>query len=55
MHRVLAASVLALALVTFGCAGMQSKEVSKETKIKCPKCGYPFDVGEGMRTMETTR
>ena len=37
-----------LALFSFGCAG-----VSKEAKIKCPKCGAVFTVDEGLREHET--
>ena len=55
MRKLFAAAVVALALVSLGCAGMQSKEVSKDAKLKCPKCGYPFSVEEGLRAMETTR
>ena len=32
-----------VALFSFGCAG-----VSKEAKVKCPKCGAVFTVQEGM-------
>jgi hypothetical protein len=32
-----------LAVFSFGCAG-----VSKEAKIKCPKCGAVFTVQEGL-------
>jgi len=57
MRKVFAVSALALALAALGCAGTQTREepITKETKIKCPKCGYPFEVGEGIRRMETTR
>ena len=44
--RKLVSMILALALVavfSFGCAG-----VSKDTKIKCPKCGAVFTIDEGM-------
>jgi hypothetical protein len=43
--------VLALAfLATFslGCAGY----VSKETKVKCPKCGAVFTIDEGIKALE---
>lgn len=33
-----------LAGFSFGCAGM----VSKDTKIKCPKCGAVFTIQEGL-------
>ena len=42
--------VLALALMavfSFGCAGY----VSKEAKVKCPKCGAVFTIDEGLRTV----
>jgi len=57
MHKTLAVFAIALALAGFGCAGTQTKEepVTKETKVRCPKCGYPFEVGEGMRLMERSR
>ncbi len=35
-----------LAAFTFGCAG-----VSKETKVKCPKCGAVFTVDEGLKNI----
>lgn len=57
MKRLLALSVLGLALATFGCAGTQTAQpgaVTKETKIKCPKCGVEFTVGEGLKAHEKT-
>ena len=33
-----------LAVFSFGCAG-----VSKDAKIKCPKCGAVFTVDEGLQ------
>jgi len=36
-----------LAVFSFGCSN-----VSKETKIKCPKCGAVFTVEEGMGEMQ---
>ncbi len=40
--------VLALSAVfSFGCAG-----VSKDTKVKCPKCGAVFTVDEGVAEMQ---
>ena len=33
-----------LAVFSFGCAG-----VSKDTKVKCPKCGAVFTIDEGMQ------
>ena len=41
---------LALAILTvfsLGCA-----QVSKDTKIKCPKCGAVFTVDEGLKEMQ---
>ena len=35
-----------LAVFSFGCAG-----VSKDTKVKCPKCGAVFPVDEGMQEL----
>lgn len=46
MISVLAVAVLAA--FTFGCAGY----VSKETKVKCPKCGAVFTVDEGIKALE---
>lgn len=48
--RKLASIFLALALMavlSFGCAS-----VSKDTKIKCPKCGAVFTVDEGMAEIQ---
>lgn len=42
--------VLALAFLatfTLGCAGY----ASKETKVKCPKCGAVFTIDEGLKGM----
>ena len=36
-----------LAAVFFGCA-----EISKDAKIKCPKCGAVFTVEEGVKEYE---
>jgi hypothetical protein len=57
MVKVFAAFAITVALVVAGCAGMHSQEqpITKETKVRCPKCGYPFSVEEGVRRMETTR
>lgn len=35
------------AMISFGCAG-----VSKDTKIKCPKCGAVFTVDEGLAEIQ---
>ena len=43
--------VLAVVLIagfTLGCAG----HGSKETKVKCPKCGTVFTVDEGIKAIE---
>jgi len=45
MSMVLALTVLAA--FSFGCAGM----VSKETKVKCPKCGAVFTIDEGLKSI----
>jgi hypothetical protein len=57
MRKLIALAVVGLALGAFGCAGMQSKDqmITKETKIKCPKCGAEFTVQEGLSAMEKTR
>ncbi len=50
MMKKLVSILLALALLavfSFGCAG-----VSRDTKIKCPKCGAVFTVDEGVREMQ---
>ena len=36
-----------LAVFSFGCAG-----VSKEAKVKCPKCGAVFTVDEGLKEIQ---
>jgi predicted nucleic acid-binding Zn ribbon protein len=36
-----------LAVFSIGCAG-----VSKDTKIKCPKCGAVFTVDEGLADIQ---
>jgi hypothetical protein len=36
-------ALLILAFFSLGCAG-----VSKDTKVKCPKCGAVFSVSEGL-------
>ena len=38
-------AVAVLSAFTLGCSGY----VSKETKVKCPKCGAVFTVDEGMK------
>lgn len=48
--RRLVSMLLALALMavfSFGCAN-----VSRETKIKCPKCGAVFTVDEGLAAIQ---
>ena len=46
MRKYLTAVILGLALVSMGCAG--SQKMSKDTMVKCPKCGVEFPAGEGM-------
>jgi len=36
-----------LALFSFGCAG-----ISKEAKVKCPKCGAIFTIDEGLAEVQ---
>ena len=36
-----------LAVFSFGCAG-----ISKQAKIKCPKCGAVFSVQEGLDAVD---
>jgi len=45
MSLVLA--VAFMAALSVGCAG----QVSKETKVKCPKCGAVFSIDEGIKNM----
>jgi hypothetical protein len=54
MKRV-ANFILALLLaVSFtGCAGMHHGRVSKDAKVKCPKCGHIFTVDEGRRAIDS--
>ena len=37
-----------LAAFSLGCAGY----VSKDTKVKCPKCGAVFTIDEGLKAIE---
>jgi len=39
--------LMMLAVFAFGCAG-----VSKDAKIKCPKCGAVFTVDEGLAEIQ---
>jgi nitrite reductase/ring-hydroxylating ferredoxin subunit len=39
-----------LGVFAIGCSGY----VSKETKVKCPKCGAVFTIDEGLKTLEKT-
>ena len=41
-------AVAFMTVFTLGCAGY----VSKETKVKCPKCGNIFTVDEGIKAIE---
>ena len=55
MRKFLVVSVLALAVAALGCAATQTREakpITKGTKIKCPKCGVVFTVGEGLEAYE---
>jgi hypothetical protein len=46
--RKLVIIFLALAMLTvFGCAG-----ISKDAKIKCPKCGAVFTIDEGLAEIQ---
>lgn len=40
-------AVAFLAAFSVGCTGM----ASKETKVKCPKCGAVFTIDEGIKNM----
>ncbi|GAB4255843.1 MAG: hypothetical protein Kow0092_01320 [Deferrisomatales bacterium] len=59
MKRLLTAATLGLALMAFGCAGGMrmggEPPVTKQTKVKCPKCGVEFSVGEGLKAYEMSR
>ena len=53
----MALASLGLALFAFGCAGgnattKSGKPITKETVVKCPKCGAEFTVGEGLKYEE---
>jgi len=41
-------AVAFMAAFTLGCAGYSSKE----SKVKCPKCGAVFTVDEGIKALE---
>lgn len=48
--KKLVSLVLALAFLatfTLGCAGY----ASKDTKVKCPKCGAVFTIDEGLKAV----
>ena len=40
-------ALLLFAVFSFGCAGY----VSRDAKVKCPKCGAVFTIDEGLRTV----
>jgi hypothetical protein len=40
-------AMVLLAVFSFGCA-----EITKETKIKCPKCGAVFTTEEGLKEIQ---
>jgi hypothetical protein len=42
-----------LAGFALGCAGISKDKISKDAKIKCPKCGAVFTVDEGIHEFET--
>lgn len=51
MRRIVALLSAGMFLVVLGCAAGQPKGdagVTKDTKVRCPKCGVEFKVGEGM-------
>jgi hypothetical protein len=41
-------ALVLLAVLSFGCAG-----VSRDTKIRCPKCGAIFAIDDGMGEIQT--
>jgi hypothetical protein len=43
-------TLVVLAAFSLGCAGM----ASKDTKVKCPKCGAVFTIDEGLKAMPPT-
>ena len=52
MKKLLSLVVLGLSLAAFGCAGTQAKgdqAITKDTTVKCPKCGVEFKVREGLK------
>jgi len=40
---------------SFGCASVSNDTVSKDTMVKCPKCGTYFSTKEGAETFESMR
>ena len=40
-------ALVLLAVFSFGCAG-----VSRDTKVKCPKCGAVFTIDEGLAEVQ---
>lgn len=55
MRKLAVLAAFGLALLAFGCAGSQMKTasgqpVTKETMVKCPKCGATFTIEKGLRT-----
>ncbi|NOY45915.1 hypothetical protein [Deferrisoma camini] len=58
MKKILALATLGFAFVAFGCAGTQTRQqapITKQTQVKCPKCGVTFTVGEGLKAYEQTK
>ena len=48
MSRLLTTAVLGMMLVAVGCAGTQKQAVSKDSVVRCPKCGTEFPVKKGL-------
>ena len=42
-------ALILLSFFSFGCAG-----ASKDTKVKCPKCGAIFTIDEGLSQIQKT-
>jgi nitrite reductase/ring-hydroxylating ferredoxin subunit len=53
MKRLVNILMALMLTVSFaGCAGMHKGMVSKDAKVKCPKCGAIFTVDEGRRAID---
>ncbi len=46
---IMVSAIVVLSAFVIGCAG----QVSKETKVKCPKCGAVFTVDEGIKRYQS--